>query len=153
MLDFDYITPRLATGGALSGPEDAEELVRRGITHVIDCTNNSYETDTSWMANHPALSVLWNPTPDDGTTKGADWFVPSVEFALMAIGNPGTACYAHCHAGHNRGPSTAFAIMLAMGWAYDAAIEAIHQARPVTVGHIRYAADAANALLAAGFLA
>lgn len=148
---FDFVTPRLATGGALRGPEDAEWLVAEGVTHVIDCTTDSYD-DTEAFALHPDLMVLWNPTRDDGTYKGPQWFAPSLQFAFMTLSQPRTKLYAHCHSGMNRGPSTAFAVMLASGFSYDLALDLIHEARPITQGHVRYAADAANALHELGFL-
>jgi len=150
-MDYDFVTTRIATGAAIKGPQDVEVLVNAGITHVIDCTSDSYET-TLAFAQHPALSCLWNPTPDDGAYKGPDWFRPSIEFGMMAMGMTETKLYAHCHGGKNRGPSTAFCLMLVMGWAYDAAVSTIHTARPITRGHLRYAADAANALRILGYL-
>lgn len=155
MVDFDFITPRLATGARLSSVEDAEILVEAGITGIIDCTwlePDQQYTDTQVFAAHPALSVLWNPTIDDGETKGVDWFEPSIDFAFQTLSKPRSALYCHCDQGRNRGPSTAFAVMLALGWTYDTAIEMIHTARPATIGWLRYANDAANALREMGYL-
>ena len=151
MADFDFITTRLATGAAITDPADVEALVAAGVTHVIDCTTNSFES-TTLFAQHPALTVLYNPTEDDGSTKGIEWFEPTVEFGFMALSHPHQKLYCHCDAGQNRGPSTAFCVMLVMGWEYDTAIEMIHKARPVTIDHIRYAPDAANTLIEMGYL-
>ena len=46
----------------------------------------------------------------------------------------------HCHMGINRGPSMAFALLLADGWGITEALDAIAEARPI-VGLI-YADDA-----------
>jgi hypothetical protein len=150
-MDFNFVTPRLATGAALQSSQDVDVLVGADITHVIDCTLDSYET-TAAFALHPALSCLWNPTQDDGQTKGVEWFHPSVEFGLMVMSYPDSKLYCHCSAGINRGPSTAFCIMLALGWTYNDALGAIHTARPATVNGVRYAQDAANALTTLGYL-
>ena len=47
---------------------------------------------------------------------------------------------AHCHMGINRGPSMGFAILLALGWDAEEALDAIHAARPIAF--IAYAEDA-----------
>lgn len=154
-VNFDFIIPRLATGGALGDPADVETLVTAGITHVVDCTDSEADAnydDTGTFANHPALAVLWNPTLDDGAVKEPSWFEQSVDFAMMALAKPNTAVYTHCTAGMNRGPSTAFAILLMLGFDYNTAISMIHTARPITVGGIRYAADAANGLKTLGYI-
>lgn len=154
-MDYNFITPRLATGAALSGPADVEVLVAAGISHVIDLTDAEADQgydDVGAFADHPAITVLWNPTADDGTHKGPEWFQESVWFGLSALVEPHRKLYTHCSAGVNRGPSTAFAIMLAMGWSYNDALTTIHTARPVTQNGIIYAADAANGLTTLGYL-
>lgn len=153
-MDFDFITSRLATGAHLTDPADVEALVSAGITHTIDLTWSEEDEQFSSagaFAAHPALAVLWNPTEDDGQTKGPEWFGQSVDFGFMALSKPHTKLYCHCDAGINRGPSTAATIMMAMGWTYNDSIQMIHTARPVTVGGIRYAPDAANALKELGY--
>jgi hypothetical protein len=154
-MDYDWITPRLSTGAKIGGVEDVEILVDAGVTHCIDCTWDEADqqfSGTSLFAQHPALAVLWNPTDDDGQTKGPEWFGESVDFGFMALSKPQTKLYCHCDQGRNRGPSTAFCIMLAMGWEYDDALDMIHKARPKTIGFIRYADDAANSLHEMGYL-
>lgn len=155
MVDFNMITSRLATGGALSSPDDVETLVSAGITHVIDCTDSETDAnydDTGLFAGHPAIVCLSNPTPDDGQHKDASWFAQSVWFAISALAVAYTKVYAHCSAGVNRGPSTCFAVMLGLGWDYNTAIDLIHQKRPITQSGIRYATDAANGLTELGYI-
>lgn len=149
MISFDFITPRLATGGQLEDYDDVEQLVLAGVTHSIDVTWS--EADQSIMASHPLISVLWNPTVDDGQSKGVLWFKDSIEFAMMALAQPGAKVYCHCQEGKNRGPSVVLAVMLALGWDFDTAVDLIHTKRPVTYGHIRYAEDAANAVRELGY--
>ena len=150
MIDFDFITPILATGGHLENYEDAEQLALAGITHVVAL--NWDENDVTIMAGHPVFSTLWNPTEDDGQPKDPSWFSPSIEFGLSMLLKPWTKLYCHCKEGRNRGPSVALAVMLACGWEFDTAIDLIHTKRPVTYGGIRYAADAANAVRELGYL-
>jgi dual specificity phosphatase 3 len=68
------------------------------------------------------------------------WFDRGVAFALDALQRPDTTVLAHCHMGINRGPSMAYAILLAGGWDAVAALAAIRGARPIAA--IAYAGDA-----------
>ena len=145
MPDFDFITPRLATGAALSGPADVEALQQAGVTHVIDC--RAEFNDAPLLG--PNFQYLWNGVPDDGQPKPASWFQRSIQFALPALALPHVRVYAHCAAGVNRGPSTAYAIMLAEGWIGDAAAALIEQKRPQA--KIGYRADADAAIPVLGY--
>ena len=149
MIDFDFITPRLAVGGAPMDYQDADQLGLAGITHDIDTTWK--ETDQSILASFPGISVLWNPTEDDGQEKPPWWFRDSIEFAFQALSTPHAKLYVHCDSGLNRSPSTVLAIMMALGWEYDAAMDLIHDKRPATKGWVRYATDAANAVNDLGY--
>jgi protein-tyrosine phosphatase len=129
--DFNFVTTRLATGAAITGSVDVLALAAAGITHVIDCRDDF--DDTPLLASHAAISYLWNGMPDDGdpATHGDAWFGKSLAFALPALSSPHTKVYCHCAAGVNRGPSTAFAIMLASGFTPSDAESIIRAARPV----------------------
>lgn len=131
MVNFDFVTSRLATGAAITAPADVQALAAAGITHIIDCRNDF--NDAPLLASDPAISYLWNGVPDDGNpaTHGDTWFSKSLGFALPALSRPRTKVYCHCTAGVNRGPSTAFAIMLASGFTSPDAESAIRAARPV----------------------
>jgi protein-tyrosine phosphatase len=131
MVDFNFVTTRLATGAAIGGPADVQALAATGITHIIDCRNDF--NDAQLLASVPAISYLWNGVPDDGNpaTHGDTWFGKSLGFALPALSRARTKVYCHCAAGVNRGPSTAFAIMLASGFTPANAESIIRAARPV----------------------
>ena len=147
MADFTFITTRLATGAAISSPDDVQQLIAAGVTHVVDCRA---EFDDGQLLASSGLSYLWNGTQDDGVhPKPPDWFGRSLAFALPAICVTGAKVYAHCAAGVNRGPSTAYAIMRALGWAAAPAEAQIRAARP-QVG-LAYAADADAAIEALGY--
>jgi protein-tyrosine phosphatase len=108
-----------------------QALVTAGITHIIDCRDDF--NDAPLLAGQSAISYLWNGVPDDGdpATHGDAWFAKSIGFALPALSGPHTKVYCHCAAGVNRGPSTAFAIMLASGFTAADAEAVIRAARPV----------------------
>ena len=146
-MDFDFVTGRLATGAALESPSDVEALVAAGITHVIDCCNEF--DDAVVLGSHPRLSYLWNGTADDGQAKDASWFAPSIEFSLGALTHPRARVYAHCQSGHNRGPSTIYAVLRALGLPCELAERLVRSARPAV--HLRYAADADRAVAELGY--
>jgi hypothetical protein len=147
--DFDFVTSRLATGAAITGPADVQALSSAGITHIIDCRDDF--DDAPLLANDPAMSYLWNGVPDDGNaaTHGDAWFGKSLRFALPALSGPHVKLYCHCAAGRNRGPSTAFAIMLASGFTASDAESIIRAARPI-VG-LAYKTEAVASVTSLGY--
>ena len=58
------------------------------------------------------------------------WFDRGVAFALDALARPGTKVLSHCHMGINRGPSLAYAVLLALGTDPVEALDALRRARP-----------------------
>ena len=141
----NFVTIRLATGGALTGPPDVDALVTAGITHVIDC--RAEFDDGALLAQR--FHYLYDPTADDGQPKPPGWFQPAIAFALQALAQPGTKVYSHCAQGVNRGPSMCYAIMRAFGWPAADALSSIKTARPVA--QVRYSADADSAVVALGY--
>ncbi|MFM7063434.1 MAG: hypothetical protein ACKO04_08070, partial [Actinomycetes bacterium] len=67
------------------------------------------------------------------------WFEAGLAHFLDLVVDGGRVVV-HCHMGINRGPSMAFALLLASGWGITEALDAIADARPI-VGLI-YADDA-----------
>lgn len=141
----NFVTPRLATGGALSGTADVAALLAAGVTHVIDCRVEF--DDGSLLAQK--FHYLYDPTPDDGNPKPASWFQPGIAFGLQALSQPGTRVYAHCTAGVNRAPSMCYAIMRAFGWSAADAMSTIKAGRPVA--QVRYSSDADAAIPTLGY--
>lgn len=68
------------------------------------------------------------------------WFDRGVAFALDALAQPGTKVLSHCHMGINRGPSLAYAILLALGTDPVEALDALRRVRPIA--NAWYAEDA-----------
>jgi len=146
-MDFNFVTLRLGTGAAINGPDDVEILASAGFTNVIDCIAGA--DDTPLFAAHPSIMVLYNGVDDDGQPKPVEWFQKSIEFALDALAKPFAKVYAHCAAGVNRGPSTAYAILLALGLSPQEAEDQIRKNRP-QVG-LLYKGDAEKAVLSLGY--
>ena len=144
MANLNFITPNLATGGDL--PEatadalrDIEEWQRLGITHVVD--NRIEWDDTDLVAQWaPAIRYLHNGVDDAGQEMPDEWFDVGVAFVHAAFDDPDAKVLVHCHMGINRGPSLAYAVLLAADWDSIEAITAIRTARPIA--GLGYAEDA-----------
>lgn len=144
--NISYITGRVWTGGDLPsdlGDEamlaDLDEIQNAGITDILD--NRIEWSDEEFVRTHaPDLGFLWNGADDVGQLMPDNWFSAGVVFALEALEDPDAQVLAHCHMGINRGPSMAFAILLALGLEPVAALTAIRKARPIAA--IAYDGDA-----------
>jgi dual specificity phosphatase 3 len=144
--NISYVTGRVWTGGDLPSElgddamlADLAEIQKAGITDIID--NRIEWSDEEFVRTHaPHLGFLWNGADDVGQMMPDDWFNAGVAFALEALEDPDAQVLAHCHMGINRGPSMAFAILLATGMDPVAALTAIRQARPIAA--IAYDGDA-----------
>jgi len=145
---FDFVTDRLATGGAVATLGDAQELVAAGVTHVLNVADDA--DDGPLLSKLPVV-LLCNPSGDrpPWPSKSPEWFARSLAFALPALAVPGSRVYAHCAQGLNRGPSTAYAILRALGLGPTMAEAIVRAARP-QVG-LRYARDADAAIAALGY--
>jgi protein-tyrosine phosphatase len=142
--DASFVTAQLVVGGDLDTNDDAlataqlRELVEAGVTHVVDARIEW--SDEQWVAEQaPAVSYLHHGMDDAGQRVPAAWFDTGVAFAMEAIDLGGTVL-THCHMGINRGPSLAFAVLLAQGWDPVEALDAIRAARPIA--WVAYAEDA-----------
>ena len=143
----NWITPRLATGGAIGGdPQNVLVLHMAGVTAIIDC---QAELDDSPVLAQSGMAYLYNPTQDDGQTKSPFWFARSLSFALPLLAQPHQMIYAHCAAGVNRGPSTLYAILRAVGIPPDQAMAMLKAARPQV--NVAYAKDADTAIPQLGY--
>ena len=144
MANLDFITPQLATGGDLAAHNetaihDLAEWQRLGITHVVD--NRLEWSDEGFVAGHaPEIDYLHNGVDDAGQRMPDRWFDSGVSFTQQALRISGAKALVHCHMGINRGPSLAYAVLLAEGWDPIDAIDAIRSARPIAA--MGYAEDA-----------
>lgn len=127
-MDMTWVTDRLAVGGGIWNEENMAQLVKLGVTHIIDM---QIEFDDRPLAEKYAVKVLYNPTDDDFQPKPPDLFQRGVDFALEALDKPGTRVYIHCAAGVHRAPMMTLAVLRAMGWSLDEARDLIHQRRYV----------------------
>lgn len=138
--DVSRLTDRVWVGAGLSeDPHEsvaqAQALVDRGITHVVDCR---IERDDRFIWAHHASVTYRNPGIEDaGQTIPDEWFEEQVEYLQVALLASSATVLIHCSAGANRGPSLTLALLLAEGWEANAAVALIRRARPGA--SIRYA--------------
>lgn len=126
-MDMTWVTERIAVGGGIWNDANMIEVVRAGVTHIVDM---QIEFDDSRLAEPYGVEVLWNPTDDDFRPKPAELFQRGVEFALGALDNAESRIFIHCAAGVHRAPMMTLAVLRAMGFGLEDAIEMIQGRRP-----------------------
>jgi protein-tyrosine phosphatase len=127
-MDMTWVTDRIAVGGGIWNDENMEELVRHGVTHIIDM---QIEFDDRPLAEPYPVEVLFNPTDDDFLPKPPELFQAGVEFALEALDHPQSRVYIHCAAGVHRAPMMTLAILRVLGWSLQDAKALIQERRYV----------------------
>jgi protein-tyrosine phosphatase len=127
MLDYHYVTERLAVGGSIRTSENMRELASAGFTHVI---NMMFEFSDESINDGSGVEVLDNGTTDDFLPKPTSLFWKGVDFTLKAFENPQAKVYVHCAAGVHRSPIMVLAILRALGHERKHAINMIMDARP-----------------------
>ena len=127
-MDMSWITDRIAVGGGIWVESKMAEVVRAGVTHIIDM---QIEFDDTAIAEPFGVEVLWNPVDDDFQPKPPEVLHRGVEFALNALEAPESKVYIHCAAGVHRAPMMTLAVLRAMGWTLEDAKELISGRRYV----------------------
>ena len=127
-MDMTWVTDRIAVGGGIWNDENMAEVVKRGVTHIIDM---QIEFDDRPLAEPYPVKVLFNPTDDDFQPKPPQLFQAGVQFALDALEEPDSKVYVHCAAGVHRAPMMTLAILRVMGWPLQKAKDLILERRYV----------------------
>jgi protein-tyrosine phosphatase len=125
-MDMTWVTDRIAVGGGIWREEKMLEVVRAGVTHIIDM---QIEFDDTRLAEPYGIKVLWNPTDDDFEPKPPELFQRGVEFALTALDDAETRLFIHCAAGVHRAPMMALAVLRALGFDLENAMDMIQRRR------------------------
>jgi len=112
-MDMTWITDRIAVGGGIWIDDKMQQVVREGVTHIIDM---QIEFDDTAIAKPYGVQVLWNPVDDDFQPKPPMVFQVGVEFALNALEQPDAKLFIHCAAGVHRAPMMTLAVLRALGW-------------------------------------
>jgi len=127
-MDMTWVTDRIAVGGGIWYEENMAELVRMGVTHIV---NMQIEFDDRPLAGNHPVTIFHNPTDDDFQLKPPQLFQGAVEFALEALDEPEGKVYIHCAAGVHRAPMMTLALLRVLGWPLEDAKELIQQRRYV----------------------
>jgi protein-tyrosine phosphatase len=127
-MDMTWITDRIAVGGGIWTDKEMIEVVRQGVTHIIDM---QIEFDDTPLAEPYGVQVLWNAVDDDFQPKPPEVFQRGVEFALQALEDPQSKVYIHCAAGVHRAPMMTLAVMRASGYSLEDAVNMIETRRHV----------------------
>ena len=127
-MDMSWVTDRIAVGGGIWTEDKMMEVVQAGVTHIIDM---QIEWDDTRLAAPYGVKVLWNPTDDDFRRKPAELFRRGVNFALAALDDAETRLFIHCAAGVHRAPMMTLAVLRAMGFGLQDAIDMIESRRKV----------------------
>ncbi len=127
-MDMTWVTNRIAVGGGIWTDEKMIEVVRAGVTHIIDM---QFEFDDTPLAEPYGVAVLWNPTDDDFQPKPPELLQRGVDFALKALDDADSRVFIHCAAGVHRAPMMALAVLRALGFSREDAIEMIQSRRDV----------------------
>src|SRR5260370_21828394 len=129
-MDITWVTDRIAVGGGIWNDQNMAELVRMGVTHII---NMQIEFDDRPLAEPYPVTVFHNPTDDDFQPKPPELFQPAVEFALQAFNDADSEnrVFVHCAAGVHRAPMMSLAILRVLGSPLEDAMELIQRRRYV----------------------
>ena len=127
-MDMTWVTNRIAVGGGIWTDEKMIEVVRAGVTHIIDM---QIEFDDTQLAGRYGVKVLWNPTDDDFQPKPPALFQRGVDFALEALDDADSRVFIHCAAGVHRAPMMTLAVLRALGFSLEDATDMIQSRRNV----------------------
>ncbi len=127
-MDMTWVMPRIAVGGGIWTDEKMIEVVRAGVTHIIDM---QIEFDDTGLAEPYGVNVLWNPTDDDFHAKPPELLQRGVEFALAALDDAESRVFIHCAAGVHRAPMMALAVLRALGFSLQDSMDMIQSRRQV----------------------
>ena len=127
-MDMTWVTDQIAVGGGIWNEANMIDVVREGVTHIIDM---QIEFDDTRLAEPYGLRVLWNPTDDDFRPKPPALLQRGVDFALEALKDPQSKLLIHCAAGVHRAPMMTLAVLRAQGWSLVDAVREIEDKRDV----------------------
>ena len=127
-MDMTWVTDRIAVGGGIWNDEKMIEVVRAGVTHIVDM---QIEFDDTKLAEPYGVQVLWNPTDDDFRLKPVSLLQRGVDFTLRALEDPEAKVFIHCAAGVHRAPMMTLAVLRALGFALQDAMDIIQSRRQV----------------------
>lgn len=120
---YGEVVPGVVIGRKLSGRE-ADDLVRRGVTAVLDLTAEYGEARPLLRLPYQNVQIL------DLTVPSREQLAEAVDFVRAQV--PGGRVYVHCALGYSRSACVAAAYLLAQGLAptVEDAVRAVERSRP-----------------------
>ena len=147
MADFDWVTSRIAIGGAIESLYDARRIAAAGITHVLNVRTDQDEVP---LVHKAGMTYSSNPSKKkDEAVKPPGWFKSSFDIIFGCLADPGTKILVHCENGENRSASTAYFFLRAIGIDKKTAKGIVSEGRPGAT--MDWNDDAEIALKALGF--
>jgi protein tyrosine phosphatase (PTP) superfamily phosphohydrolase (DUF442 family) len=133
-MDLSRITDNLFIG--TTPRNDEIELLRDlGVRLVI---NMRFEKRPPRDPHHAPIKFLWLPTIDSpGLVIPVRWLIYGAHAALETF-KTGGKVYVHCQRGRHRGVAMGAAILIALGYSPEEAIDLIKTQRPVADPDIFY---------------
>lgn len=128
-LDLDFITDRIAVGGAIETRQNLETLKRHGVTHIIN-TRIEFDDRALLLSGDHDPVVFDLGTDDDLQPKPAEYFLRGIRFALAALEAPENKLFIHCASGIHRGPMVALALLRVLGYGRYEALRLLRARRP-----------------------
>ncbi|MGH9804965.1 MAG: dual specificity protein phosphatase family protein [Candidatus Acidiferrales bacterium] len=134
MLDLDFITERVAVGGAILTRENFEGVLRAGITHIINTQlefdDRTLRRGSDHVPDSGEADILWLPLDDDLLPKPAEAFFAAVRYVMQALERPEARVLIHCASGIHRAPMVALALLRVQGFTRHEARALLEARRP-----------------------
>ena len=144
MPDYNWVTDRIALGGAVESLYDARKMEADGITHVLNLRTS--QDEVPWFQK-TKIHYMSNPSKDKDTkTKPPEWFDSSRRVIMATLLDPKARLLIHCQEGVNRAPSTLYFFLRSLGFSKNDVLDMITSARPKTKGGMAWNDDAEAAL-------
>jgi len=136
-----WVNERLAVGDAIESLYDARKIAASGVTKVLNLRTNQDEAE--WVQKAGML-YLANPTNGDTVTKPVDFWSTSINYFLQSLAEyPSCKMLVHCKHGVDRSPSTAYAMLRAIGAPAAKAWGHVTDAQPKATGVLNKQVEAA----------
>ena len=127
-IDMDWITSRIAVGGAIESLYDARKIAAEGITHVLNVRTNQDEVPYIMKVG---LQYSSNPSKEkDEKVKPPGWFKSSFDVMFGCLSDRDGKILVHCQEGENRSASTVYFFFRAIGLSKKCSEKLILDGRP-----------------------
>ena len=117
-----FVNDRLSFGSAVSSEKDIRQLLRRGITHVINLRRTNVN-----LKDH--FNCVWLPRRNDYRPRTTLFYRKALNAFRKISKQNGSKLFVMCHHGYHRSPSLVYFFLRASGVPSSEARHLISQAR------------------------